>query len=124
MAVLDFQFRDTAQQAVKRLRLNATQASTSAPATNQTPVNNTGTSYTWARTGTGVYTLTADTLAAVPFTDGYCDIQLSFGGTAVTGKVVRTSSTVLTFSFGDGATPSAADLVGTLFLSVDIYPAI
>ena len=118
---MDPQFRDVNPPLSKQLILTATQASTAAPSTTNVLFNSTGTEYTWARVSAGLYTLTANTSAAAPFTAGKTVALVSFSGTATTCDVAVTSTTVLTFTFADSGTPSAADLAGSLALKVEVY---
>lgn len=72
-----------------------------------------------AYTSAGVYTLTISGAtwgaSAANFFATLC-----LNGTAVTGTVVRTSATVVTLNFGDGATPSAANS-GAFCLDIQIF---
>lgn len=118
----DFLFRDKQKSPSKILKATVTQAGTAAPAFGTTFENSLGDgTLTWARSGAGAYTLTASGIA--PFTAGQTFVLQSHGGTATTCLVTVTSTTVLTFAFGDSATPSPADLAGTMFLLVEVYEA-
>lgn len=115
-----FLFRDKIKTPARQLKATVTQAGTAAPAFGTTFENSLGDgTLTWARSGAGAYTLTASGIA--PFTAGKTFVQMTWGGTATTAIATVTSTTVLTFAFGDSATPSAADLAGTLFLNVEVF---
>lgn len=116
----DFQNRDSQPGPAVQIKQIVAQAGTAAPTVTTTLNNTSGATLTWARTSAGLYTLTASTAT---FTAGKTFVKLSWGGTATTGLVAVTSTTVLTFTFADSATPSAADLAGTLFLEVEVYPS-
>lgn len=114
----DFVYRDQMQFPAKIIQQIVNQAGTAAPTVTSTLVDNSGVTLTWARTSTGIYTLTASTAT---FTSGKTFIYLTCGGTATVFKAVVTSPTVLTFTFTDAATPSAADLAGDMSLRVEVF---
>lgn len=93
------------------------QSSTDAP-TSTVLCNTLGVVPAWAYTSAGVYTLTANG----KFTANTI-VTATIGGTALICKVVRTSDNVLTFSTFDAATPSAANLAGTMYLKIEVYPS-
>ncbi len=115
----DFSFRDYQGSAPARIfKAIFAQSGTSAP-TATVLYNSIGSAVTIARTSAGLYTLT---ISGATWGASAAEIwtALCLNGTAVTGTVVRTSSTVLTLNFGDAATPSAADS-GAFSLLVEIY---
>lgn len=112
-----FQFRDMAQQPEKVAQLVANQAGVAAPTTTNTLCNTTGTTLTWARTGAGVYTLTA---GIATFTAGLTFPYLTINGTGLVGQAVVTSTTVVTINIFDAA-GAAADLVGNMFFAVEVW---
>ena len=74
-----------------------TQTGTNAPVATEV-YNNTGQTFTWARTTTGIYTLTA---SAATFTANKTIVFFNNGNAAPnTNKWTRTSDTVLTLTIG------------------------
>lgn len=104
----------------KELVLKCTQATTGAPATAYTLRNTFGqpmsTLPAWARTGTGVYTLTK----AGYFTANKTIALVNFNGASRVAYVTYTSADVITITVFDVATPSAADS-GDFDLIVRVY---
>ena len=79
-----------------------TQTGTNAPVATEVH-NNTGQTFTWARTGTGIYTLTA---SAATFTNNKTIVFFNNGNSFNAAFVLawtRTSDTVLTITGVDGA---------------------
>ena len=119
MTTQDFQQRDNQQPAPGRAyKAIFAQSSTSAP-TATVLYNSIGSAATIARSGTGVYTLTLSGATWGASADQFF-ATLCLNGAAVTGTVVRISSTVVTLNFGDAATPSAADS-GAFSLEIQIF---
>ena len=115
----DFAFRDYQGSAPSRIFKGIfAQSSTSAP-TLTTLYNSIGSAITIARSGAGVYTLTISGATWGASAAGFFAV-VGLNGTAITGTVVRTSATVLTLNFSDGATPTGADS-GAFSLLVEIY---
>jgi len=104
-------------------RYKITQATTAAPAIGSTAFNSIAgldAAPALARTGTGVYTITAAN-SGTPFTAGKTFVKVTPSNAAArVCSVVYTSTSVITLSFFDAATPSAADS-GDFDLQIEIY---
>ena len=99
-----------------------TQATTAAPAIGQTLFNgikDLQSAPTLGRTGTGVYTITAAN-SATPFTANKTRALITFNGASRVAYVTYTSTSVITITVFDVATPSAADS-GNFDLEIQIY---
>ena len=97
-----------------------TQATTAAPAEGAVLKNSMGAAMTWARTGAGVYTCTAASAVFV-VASTVCRITSEAASGAANTRVfsyVVTSTTVVTVSVADAATPTAADS-GNFYIEID-----
>lgn len=107
-------------QPYRKLKLEIAQAGTAAPTLTREFINELNfnkVTPTLARTSAGLYTLTmAGAFQGVIFPLA----QIMGGATGFSVTVEKTSANVLTVRVFDAAA-AAADLVGTLFLSVEVH---
>ena len=108
------------------------QASTNAPIVNQL-TNTTGETFTWARTGTGVYTLTADT--GNPFNSTLYNVFISYDRICLDGQTqfifgyfaedaLTRTLTVMTFYTWDTNGSLADEMLFNTSFSIELYPKV
>jgi len=107
-------------QEILQYKAKMTQATTAAPAEGNVLKNTLGQAMTWARSGAGVYTCTA-AAACFVVANTVCRITSEAASGAANTRVfsyVVTSTTVVTVSVADAATPTAADS-GNFYIEID-----
>lgn len=109
-------------QPFRKLRLELAQAGTAAPTLTrefQNTLNHNKVTPALARSGVGVYTVT---MAGAFEGNIIPKVYVAGNATGVTARAEKTSNNVLTVRVFSAA-GAAADLVGTLWLEVEVWPA-
>lgn len=114
-----------------KYKCTLSQASTNAPQVDRL-INTTGITFTWARTGTGVYTLTAGT--GTPFNPSLNGIYVAYDRICLDGQIQfifgyfaedalsRTSSVMTFYTWAESGGALADEMLFNTSFSIELYP--